>query len=61
MADVAQRKSGKCFTGLYLPPGFGGVYLPLPRAMRVDFLSLPLNFFAVSFIGGGILREGSGV
>ncbi len=47
-ASVARRKSGKCFSVNHLPPGFGGVNLPLPRATREAFPSLKLKFFTAS-------------
>jgi hypothetical protein len=42
VADVAPRKSGNCVTAGHLPPGFGGVNLPLPRATKEFFASLSL-------------------
>ena len=34
VAGVALRKSGKCFSSIHGPPGFGGMNLALPRATR---------------------------
>jgi len=53
IAGVARRKSGKCFTGIYLPPGFGGVNFPLRRATRKAFPSLRLNFFTAPLFQRG--------
>jgi hypothetical protein len=58
IASVAQRKSGKCFADIYLPPGFGAVNFPLPRATREAFRSIHLNFFTASlFQRGKRLKE----
>jgi hypothetical protein len=43
-ADVALRKTGQCFTALYLPPGFDGRKFPLPRATKEAFA--PGSFFS---------------
>jgi hypothetical protein len=53
IAGVARRKSGKRFADIYLPPGFGGVNLPLPRPTRKAFPSLHLNFFTASLFQTG--------
>ena len=37
VAGVVRRREGECFTVIHLPPGFGGMNLPLPRATREAF------------------------
>jgi hypothetical protein len=51
---VARRKPGKFFMGIYLPPGFGGMNLPLPRATREAFPSAHLNL-----VTAFLMEEGS--
>jgi hypothetical protein len=53
VAGVAPRKSGKCFMGMHLPPGFGGVNLSLPRATIKAFASLHSIFSQLPFYKGG--------
>jgi hypothetical protein len=40
---------------MHLPPGFGGVNLPLPRATRESFASLYSIFSQLPFFKGGNL------
>jgi hypothetical protein len=52
VADVALRKPGQRFTGLYLPPGFDGRKFPLSRATKEAFAPLRSIFSQVPFKGG---------
>jgi hypothetical protein len=53
VAGVTRRNSGKCFSVIHLPPGFGGVNLALPRGNeRGDFIP-QFNFFTASLFQRG--------